>query len=201
MQKTTANKVLKLVRETGILRARDLAAHNIPREYLGRLVKQGLLERHGRGLYMLTSADLTERHTFAQIAAKVPNGVICLLSALSFHELTTQSPSVVWLALPDKAWSPKLDYPPLRICWYSPDSFDEGIETHHIEGRMVKIYSVARTVADCFKYRNKIGISIALEALQDAWRQKKVTMAQIEKYAKICRVNRVMQPYLEALVA
>lgn len=201
MQKTPSDKVLTLARKSGILRARDLAAHNIPREYLGRLVKQGLLERHGRGLYMLPSADLTERHTFAQIAAKIPRGVVCLLSALSFHDLTTQSPSVVWLALPDKAWTPKLEYPPLRICWYSPETFEKGIEEHRIEGRTVRIYSVARTVTDCFKYRNKIGTSIALEALQDAWRQKKITMAEIEKYAVICRVSRVMRPYLEALVA
>ena len=200
MQKTTADKVLKLARETGILRARDLAAYNIPREYLGRLVKKGLLERHGRGLYMLASADLTERHNFAQIAAKVPNGVICLLSALSFHELTTQSPPVVWLALPDKTWTPKLDYPPLRVCWYSPASFSQGIETHRIEGRTVKVYGVARTIADCFKYRNKIGLDVALEALRDAWRQKKASIGQIEKYAAVCRVSRVMRPYLEALV-
>jgi len=201
MQKATADKVLTLARKTSILRARDLAAHHIPREYLVRLVKQGLLERHGRGLYMLPKRDLTAHYTFAQVAAWVPDGVICLLSALSFHDLTTQSPPVVWLALPEKAWKPKLEYPPLRICRYSPATFAAGVEKHRIEGRTVKIYNVAKTLADCFKYRNKIGISIALEALQDAWRQKKATMSEIEKYAAICRVSRVMHPYLEALVA
>lgn len=201
MQKTNTNKVLDLARKAGVLRARDLAAHGIPREYLTRLVEQGALERRGRGLYSLSTSDITEHHSLVQIAARVPNAVICLLSALSFHGLTTQLPSVVWVALPGKARAPKLEYPPLRVCWYSGAAFTVGVTTHRIEGRTVKVYSVAKTVADCFKFRNKIGISIALEALQDAWHQKKVTMAEIEKYAAVCRVSRVMHPYLEALVA
>jgi predicted transcriptional regulator of viral defense system len=201
MQKSPTDKVIDLARKTGVLRPRDLAAHNIPREYLARLVKQGVLERHGRGLYVLSSADLTEHHSFVQVATWIPDGVICLLSALSFHELTTQQPPVVWLALREKAWTPKLEYPPLRICRYSDAAFIAGVEIHRFEGRPVKIYNAAKTVVDCFKYRNKIGIAIALEALQDAWRSKKVTMAEIEKYAAICRVSRVMHPYLEALVA
>jgi predicted transcriptional regulator of viral defense system len=201
MQKSTANRVLDLARKTGVLRARDLAAHHIPREYLVRLVKQGKLERQTRGLYTLPSVDLTEHQTLVQIAARHPDAVVCLLSALSFHGLTTQSPPVVWIALPKGARTPKLDYPPLRVCRFSEGAFHAGVTAHHIAGRTVKIYNVAKTLADCFKYRNKIGIGIALEALQDAWRQKKVTMSDIEKYAAICRVSRVMRPYLEALVA
>ena len=201
MQKTATDRVLDLARKTGVLRAKDLIAHNIPREYLARLVKQGVLERHGRGLYVLPSAELTEHHSFVQVATWIPGGVICLLSALAFHELTTQQPSAVWLALPEKARRPSLEYPPLRICRYSDAAFSAGVETHRFEGRPVKIYTAAKTVVDCFKYRNKIGLAIALEALQDAWRSKKITMAEIEKYAVICRVSRVMRPYLEALVA
>lgn len=200
MQKTPADKVLDLARKTGVLRARDLAAHHIPREYLIRLVNQGVLERHGRGLYVLPTADLTEHHSLVQLAARHPDAVVCLLSALSFHGLTTQSPPVVWIALPKNSRTPKLEYPPLKVCRYSEEAFVAGVTTRQIEGRTVKVYNPAKTVADCFKFRNKIGLDIAIEALRDAWRQKKATMDQIEKYAVICRVSRVMRPYLEALV-
>ena len=200
MQKTPADKVLALARKSGVLRARDLAAHRIPREYLIRLVKQGALQRHGRGLYVLPSVNITEHHSLVQVAARYPDGVVCLLSALSFHGLTTQSPSMVWIALPKNSRTPKLDYPPLKVCRYSEEAFSAGVTSHRIEGRIVKVYSAAKTVADCFKFRNKIGLDIAIEALRDAWRQRKATMDQIEKYAAICRVSRVMRPYLEALV-
>lgn len=200
MQKTPADKVLDLARRNGVLRAKDLAAHQIPREYLTRLVKQGALLRHGRGLYTLSSAEITEHYTLVQIAARHPDAVVCLLSALSFHGLTTQSPSVVWIALPKGSRTPKLEYPPLKVCRYSGEAFAAGVTLHQIEGRTVKVYNPAKTVADCFKFRHKIGLDIALEALRDAWRQKKASMGEIEKYAAICRVNRVMRPYLEALV-
>jgi len=200
MQKTPADKVLDLARKSGILRARDLAAHRIPREYLIRLVKQGELKRHGRGLYVLPSVEITEHHSLVQVAARYPDAVVCLLSALSFHGLTTLSPSMVWIALPKNSRTPKLEYPPLKVCRYSEEAFSAGVTTQRLEGRAVKVYSAAKTVADCFKFRNKIGLDIAIEALRDAWRQRKASMDQIEKYAAICRVSRVMQPYLEALV-
>jgi len=196
-----AEKVLELAREQGVLRARDLASHGIPREYLVRLVQQGLLVRQSRGLYTLADQPMSPHHTLAQVAARVPDAVICLLSALSYHDLTTQQPFQVWLALPEKSRRPKLEYPPLRVCLFSQSAFRAGVEAHDIEGRQVKIYSPAKTVADCFKYRNKIGLDVALEALQDAWRKKRVSMHELEKYAEICRVSRVMRPYLEALVA
>lgn len=200
MPKSTADKVLDLARKTGVLRARDLAVHHIPREYLVRLVKQGALEKRGRGLYTLPSADLTEHYSLVQVAARHPDAVVCLLSALSFHGLTTQSPSVLWIALPKGSRTPKLEYPLLRVCRYADAAFAAGVTTHHIAGRSVKVYNAAKTVADCFKFRNKIGLDIAMEALRDAWRQKKASMDQIVKYATVCRVNKVMRPYLEALV-
>ncbi|MGB9430592.1 MAG: type IV toxin-antitoxin system AbiEi family antitoxin domain-containing protein [Gammaproteobacteria bacterium] len=200
MQKTPADKVLDLARKSGVLRARDLAAHRIPREYLIRLVKQGALQRQGRGLYVLPSLEITEHHSLVEVATRYPDAVVCLLSALSFHGLTTQSPSMVWIALPKNSRTPKLDYPPLKVCRYSEEAFSAGVTTHRIEGRIVKVYSAAKTVADCFKFRNKIGLDIAIEALRDAWRQRQATMNQIEKYAAICRVSRVMWPYLGALV-
>lgn len=199
--KTNADKLLDLARKSGVLRARDLDAYKIPREYLTRLVQQGQLVRQARGLYVSTSSPKSAHHNLVQVAVRVPDGVVCLLSALAFHGITTQQPPATWLALPRGARRPKLDYPPLRICHYSEPAFSAGVETHRIEGHSVKIYSVAKTITDCFKYRNKIGLDIALEALQIAWRKKKVTMADIEKYAAICRVSRVMRPYLEALVA
>lgn len=200
MQKTPSEKVLDLARQTGVLRARDLTAHHIPREYLTRLVKQGVLQRHGRGLYTLPSAEITEHHSLVQIAARYPDAVVCLLSALSFHGLTTQSPSMVWIALPKSSRMHKLEYPPLKVCRYSEEAFDAGVTMHQIEGRTVKVYNPAKTVADCFKFRHKIGLDIAIEALRDAWRQKKASIDQIEKYAAVCRVSRVMRPYLEGLV-
>lgn len=196
-----AEKVLELARAQGVLRARDLASYDIPREYLVRLVQQGLLVRQSRGVYTLAGQPISPHHTLAQVAARVPDGVICLLSALSYHGLTTQQPFQVWLALPERSRRPKLDYPPLRVCLFSPSAFMAGVETHNIEGRQVKIYSPAKTVADCFKYRNKIGLDVALEALQDAWRKRRVSMQELEKYAEICRVSRVMRPYLEVLIA
>ena len=201
MPKTASDKVLALARKSGVLRARDLDAYHIPREYLARLVQRGLLEHQGRGLYTPASVSKSAHHTLVQVAVRVPDAVVCLLSALAFHGITTQQPPVVWLALPRSARRPKLDYPPLRICHYSEPAFSAGVETHRIEGRSVKIYSVAKTIADSFKYRNKIGLDVALEALQTAWRNKKVSMHDIEQHAAICRVSRVMRPYLEALVA
>lgn len=199
MKKT--DQVLELARAAGVLRAKDLEAHGIPREYLVRLVQQGLLVRQSRGLYTLADQPMSPHHTLAQIAARVPDGVICLLSALAYHELTTQQPFQVWLALPQKSRRPKLDYPPLRVCLYSEPAFMAGVEIHEIEGRQVKIYNAAKTIADCFKFRNKIGLDVALEALQDGWRKKRISMHELEKYAEICRVSRVMRPYLEALIA
>lgn len=201
MPKTTFDKVLDLAREKGVLRSRDLDAHRIPREYLVRLVRQGRLERRSRGLYVLPSAGRTEHHALVQVAVRIPDGVVCLLSALAFHGITDQQPPAVWLALPRNTRRPKLEYPPLRVCSYSEPAFSAGVQTHAIEGRAVKVYSAAKTIADCFKYRNKIGLDVTLEALRTAWRQKKVSMDDIENYAAVCRVSRIMRPYLEVLVA
>ncbi|MGH7621810.1 MAG: type IV toxin-antitoxin system AbiEi family antitoxin domain-containing protein, partial [Gemmatimonadaceae bacterium] len=131
----------------------------------------------------------------------VPQGVICLLSALQYHGVGTQLPSEVWMALDRRAWRPRVGYPPLRIVRFTGAALTQGIERHTIEGRAVKVYGVAKTLADCFKYRNKIGIDVVLEALREAWRRRRFTMDELHRYAAICRVQRVMQPYLEALTA
>ena len=136
----------------------------------------------------------------AQVSKRVPHGVICLLSALQFHDIGTQSPFEVWVAIDQKAAEPKIDYPPIRIVRFSGKALSEGIENHQIEGVEVKIYNKAKTIADCFKFRNKIGLDIALEALKDSRQRKLCTNDQIWEYAKLCRVSNIMKPYLEAML-
>jgi predicted transcriptional regulator of viral defense system len=192
-------KLLDLVRKAGVLRSHELESHGIPRVYLKRLVDAGQLERIGRGLYALADADLGEKHNLAQAGKRVPHGVICLLSALRFHGLTTQNPFEVWIAIDQKARRPAVSYPPLRIIHLSGKAFSRGIEAHRIEGINVRVYSAAKSVADCFKFRNKIGTDVALEALRDYRRNYRSGMDELLRYAKLARVTRVMQPYLESL--
>lgn len=198
-QPTRADKVLELARKAGFLRPRDLDRYGIPRTYLSRLCSAGRLQRIARGLYVLPGSGITEHHSLAEVCKRVPNGVICLLSALRFHELTTQAPFEVWLAIGEKAWRPRLAYPPLRIVHFSKASLGSGIEEHQIEGVMVHVYSPAKTVADCFKYRNKIGLDVAIEALRECWRARRCTMDDLWRYADVCRVQNVMRPYLESV--
>jgi predicted transcriptional regulator of viral defense system len=193
------SRLLDLARKAGILRPRDLDAAGIPREHLRRLLAAGLIERPGRGIYVAAGQKPSPNHSLAQAAKRVPHGVVCLLSALQFHELTTQAPFEIWMAIGEKARLPKVDYPPLRIVRFSGPSLERFVEEHQIEGVPVKIYSPAKTVADCFKYRNKIGLDAALEALRDCWRRRRATMDDLWAAAKTCRVANVMRPYLESL--
>jgi predicted transcriptional regulator of viral defense system len=192
-------RIMHYVGQHGIVRPRDIEAIGLPREYLLRLHRQGKIVRSGRGLYSLPDAAITERHSYAEVGRRVPGGVFCLLSALAFHEITTQSPGSVWIALPQGARRPVLKTPSLRVVRLSGPSVTEGIENHKVEGVPIRVYSVAKTVADCFKFRNKIGLDIAIEALKDSIRQKKATINEIYRYAKICRVSKVIRPYMEAL--
>lgn len=187
-----------MAQERGILRIRDVTEKKIHPEYVRRLCSQGLLVRTGRGLYTIAGATPTENHSLAQAAKLVPQGVVCLLSALAYHKIGTQNPHEVWLAIDRVAARPRIDYPPLRIFKFSGKALSEGVEKKRIEGVSVNIYSPAKTVADCFKYRNKIGLDVAIEALRDCRRQRKATNDQLWHHAKICRVANVMKPYLEA---
>ena len=196
---TKSEQVLQLIRQAGLLRARELVAHQLPRQYLRLLCTAGKVERTGRGLYRAVEAGLGPHHALALVAKRVPQGVVCLLSALRFHEVTTQPPFEVWLALDSKSWQPKVEYPPLRLLWFSGAALTTGIETHTIEGVSVRIYSLAKTVADCFKYRHKIGLEVALEALRETWHQRRATMDELWQCAQACRMTRVMRPYLESL--
>jgi len=192
-------RTMQYVRQHGIVRPRDIEAIGIPREYLLRLHGQGKLNRTGRGIYTLPDAAVTERHTYAEVAKRVPEAVLCLLSALAFHEITTQSPASIWIALGKGARKPAIVSPSLRVIRLTEPSLSEGIEKQSVEGVTVRVYSAAKTVADCFKFRNKIGLDIAIEALKDCLRQKKATVNEIYRYAKICRVSNVIRPYMEAL--
>jgi predicted transcriptional regulator of viral defense system len=192
---------MQYIGEHGIVRSRDIEAIGFQRQYLVRLHRQGKLNRPARGIYTLPDADVTvtEHHSYAEVAKRVPKAAICLLSALAFHEITTQSPPSVWIALRKGARKPALTSPSLRIVRLSGPSLTEGIENHHVEAILVRVYSAAKTVADCFKFRNKIGLDIAIEALKDCLRQKKASVNDIYRYAKICRVSNVIRPYMEAL--
>jgi len=195
---TKAEKVLIMARERGILRVRDVTEKKIHPEYLRRLCAKGLLVRTGRGLYTLAETTPTENYSLAQVSKRIPHGVVCLLSALVYYKIGTQNPHEVWLAVDREAARPRVDYPPLRIMRFSGKALTEGVETKKIEGDSIKVYCPAKTVADCFKYRNKIGLDVAIEALRDCRRKRKVTNDELWHYAKICRVANVMKPYLEA---
>jgi len=188
-----------LVRKQGVLRARDVSAQGLPRSYLQRLQEQGVIERLGPGVYASAGFEPTENHTLVEAALRVPQGVVCLLSALRFHQLTTQTPFQVWLAIAIHAWRPTASSPPLRIVHMGGAALTAGIEMHKIEGVNVPVFSAAKTVADCFKYRNKIGLDVALEALREFRASKDWQHDDLWRHAKICRVTNVMRPYLEVL--
>lgn len=195
----TSQQILRIVKKKGMLRPRDLDQYGIPRVYLSRLCERGLLQRVDRGLYVLPGVEVTEHHTLAEACKRIPNGVLCLLSALRFHQLTTQAPFEIWIALKGTTWQPRIDRPKIRFVRFSGAAFEAGIEQHTIEGVSVKVYNPAKTVADCFKYRNKIGLDVALEALRECRRERKCTNDELWEYAKVCRVAKVMRPYMEAM--
>lgn len=199
MRLSYSNKVLNLARKAGVIRSRDLDAIGIPRQYLRILVQRGEIRRVGYGLYAAIDAEVTAEHTVAEASKKVPKGVVCLLSALRLHGLTTQVPFEVWMAIGRKAWRPKVEYPPLRIVRFSGKALTTRIQQRKIEGVPVQVYDPAKTVADCFKYRSKIGLDVAMEALRDCWRKRLATMDDLWDAAYICRVSKVIRPYLESL--
>lgn len=192
-------ELLKLAKRTGVLRPRDATAHGIPREYVSRLAAQGLLTRIGRGLYTVANAQASAHRSLAETARAIPSAVVCLLTALRFHGLTTQLPSQVWIAVDQKAWRPRSAPFAVRIVYFSGAALREGIDHHVIDGVSVRIYSAAKTIADCFKYRHKIGIDIAVEALRDYLKMHRPGSEDLWRFARVCRVARVMQPYLEAV--
>jgi predicted transcriptional regulator of viral defense system len=198
---TYPGQVLRLARRRGVVRPHDLAEHGIPRTTLQRLVESGAMERRGRGLYLVAGADLGEKQTVIEASRRVPRGVVCLLSALQFHDFTTQTTGEVWMAVPTRAWRPRNPGLPLRFVFLSGPALEFGIQERTIHGVTVRVYSPAKTVADCFKFRNKLGLDVALEALREGWRARRFQMDELTAAAKACRVWRIMRPYMELLVA
>lgn len=196
---THTQRVLDLVGQKGLLRASDLEAIDAPRVVLTRLNAAGLLERVGRGLYRLPDTQVSEFESLGTVATKVPQAVFCLLSALQFHELTTQLPREVWIAMPRGSHPPRIDYPPVKMVQFTGEAYSAGVEQVERDGVKLRVYGVAKTVADCFKHRNKIGLDVALEALKDARSRNKASVDEIWRYAKVCRVANVMRPYLESI--
>ncbi len=192
-------RLLQLARATGALRPKDVRAAGVHPEYLRRLHERGVLRRSARGVYTLAEAVVTEHHDLVEAVRRVPHGVICLISALFFHGIGTQLPYRVWVAIDVKAWPPREGYPPIRLVRFSGRALTQGVDIHQIEGVPVRVTSPAKTIADCFKYRNKIGLDVALEALRDGWRERRLTMDELWRYAEIDRVANVMRPYLESL--
>lgn len=199
METSTLKRALDIAKRRKLVRPRDLEAQGIPREYLLRLYRKGAMSRAGRGVYAVAEAPVSEHHGVAVVAKRAPQSVVCLLSALRFHGITTQEPHEVWIAINPKAHKPIASWPPIRVVRFSGAALEKGVERHVIEGVEVKVYSVAKTIADCFKYRNKIGTDVAIEALRDALRQKKAPIDDIQRFAKVCRVANVIRPYLEAI--
>ena len=196
---TNTEKALEYCRSRGVARTRDFVSQGIPRVTLTRLVRDGRLERLGRGLYAVPGSDVSEHHGLVEASRRVPRGVVCLLSALRFHELTTQQPFEVWMAIDRKARKPTLDSQAIRIVRFGMDALTQGVDEHEIEGVMVRITSPARTVADCFRYRNKIGLDVAIEALRDYRRLRAGTIDELWEEAGIARIKTVIRPYMEAI--
>lgn len=196
---TQTQRVLELAGQRGLLRASHLQELGIARVVLSRLAASGQLERVGRGVYRLPDAQGAEHESLATIAVKVPQAVFCLLTALQIHELTTQLPRQVWIAMPQGSHVPKMDYPPVKMVQFSGEAYAQGIEVVRADQVELRVYGVAKTIADCFKHRNKVGLDVAIEALREALAANKTNANDLWRFAKICRVANVMRPYLEAL--
>ncbi len=193
-------QILELVRNSGIVTTAEVRSHGIHHEYLRQLRAEGKLVLLGRGRYMLPDAEVTANHGLALAAKAIPKSVICLLSALRFHEIGTQSPHEVWIAIDRRAARPRVKHPKLRVMRFSGKALTEGIDEHNVEGVPVRVFNPAKTVADCFKYRNKVGLDVALEALRDVVRNRRCTTDELWQYAKVCRVTKTVRPYMEAIV-
>ena len=197
---TQVQRVLELVRQRGIVRGTELDRLGVHRMYLKRLVDRGLLVQRSRGIYEAAEQRLSEHDSVIEVAVRVPRATLCLLTALRLHQLTTQNPFEVWIMIDRKARKPSMTYPPIRVVRASGFALSRGVNAMRIDGVEINVTTVAKTVADCFKYLSTVGVDVAIEALRDAWRQKKVTVEAIIAAAKIDRVATVMRPYLESLV-
>lgn len=196
---TMTEQALQLAKRLGVVRLRDAMEHGIHPEVLRRLVASKQMVRVARGVYSLPHRNVTEHDDLVQAAIRVPNGVICLLSALNYHQIGTQMPHEVWMMIDRRSRRPTIDSPPMRFILASGPSLEEGIDTVSIEGHTVKLFDPAKTVVDCFRYRRHVGLDVAIEALREAVRDRRCTPDAIAKYAVSCGVWSVVRPYLEAV--
>ncbi|MBO9684976.1 MAG: type IV toxin-antitoxin system AbiEi family antitoxin domain-containing protein [Mitsuaria chitosanitabida] len=192
--------VLDLAEQRSLLRARDVTDAGIPSMVLSRMVRSGRIQRVSHGVYAPRERDVSEHVSLAEVCLRAPRAVVCLVSALRFHEVGSQQPFEVWIALPSSASVPRLDLPVVRVTRMSDQALAEGVEHHEVDGVRVPVFSVAKTVADCFKYRNKVGIDVSVEALRDGWLQKAFTVDDLWRCATVDRVRNVMRPYMESLI-
>ncbi len=199
-QTTQSDKAPEPVKETYVPRPRNLGLHGVPQIYLSRLYTAGKLWRVGQRLYVLPRNNITKHHTLAEVFKPAPHGSVCLLSARCFHKITTQTPFEVWLAIDVRAWKPKLEHPPTRITHFSKATLHANIEEHWTEGVATRAYAPAKTIADCFKYRN-IGLDVAIEAPRECWRTRRRTVDELWHDANTCQVRNSMRPYLKAVAA
>lgn len=190
-----------LLKAHGILRLSELRKAGVAAATVSRMEREGDVVRLGRGLYQLSGVPLDAQHSLAEAAKRVPNGVICLTSALAFHGLTDQMPRKIWVAIGKKDWAPKADWPPIRIVRFTEALLSDSVEAHRIDGVAVKVFGVAKTVADCFRHRKAVGLSVAIEGLREALRQRRATPALLARHAERGGVMTIMRPYLEALAA
>ncbi|MFC1617503.1 type IV toxin-antitoxin system AbiEi family antitoxin domain-containing protein [Candidatus Margulisiibacteriota bacterium] len=198
--KTHQEEIIKLLKKQQIIRPRDLKQIGVPPVSLSRMLKHNLIQKIGRGLYASIDYSIEETQDLVEVVKRVPSGIICLLSALQYYNISTQNPFEVWIAIENKAHMPLIDNPPIRVLRFSGKALNEGINKVNIKGVEVKIYSLEKTIVDCFKYRNKIGIDVCIEALKDALRQKKISLNKLSHFAKICRVTNILNPYIEAII-
>ena len=194
-------RALDLLKDRRMLRLKDFMAEGIGPETLARLVREDAVVRPARGLYQLPDAQIEAAHTLAEAATLVPKGVVCLTSALQYHELTLQMPSAVWMAIERTAWRPRIDYPRIRFVRFAGPSLTEGVVRHRIDGVAVPITDPTRTIIDCFRYRAKVGLDVAMEGLREGLRQRRCTADELWRYAQTARAWSVVRPYVEAMVS
>lgn len=197
---TQTERILELVRKKGLVRGAELDRLGIHWMSLKRLVDQGVLVKRARGVYEAAEPRISQHDSVIEVATRAPNATLCLLTALRLHDLTTQSPFEVWVMVDRKARKPAIEYPPVRVVRASGKALTEGVETIALEGNSLRVTSIAKTLADCYKYRSLVGVDVAVEALREAWRDKRASMEEITAAAKVDRVAAVMRPYLESLL-
>lgn len=200
MSQDSDDRAIEAFREhAGLMQTRDALNLGIHPRTLYRLRDEGILVRVSRGIYRLASLSPLSQPDIAAVALRVPRAVICLTSALAYHDVTSEIPHEVQIALPRRTKTPRLDFPPIRVFWFSGPALTEGIEVVEIDGVDVRVYDLPKTVVDCFRFRNKIGLDVAVDALNEAIKRKGVRPAELLRYARLCRIESVLLPYLEAI--